>query len=81
MGNGDERGAGERHLHAVDELTDQDMVADLQGRQHGPGGNLEGLDDEGADDQGKNDSNANRLEVLPEDRFLQCKFFVCQNVP
>ena len=33
------------------------------------------------DDQGKNDSNANRLEVLPEDRFLRCKFFVCQNVP
>ena len=80
-GNGDERRAGERHLHPVDELADQDMVADLQGRQHGPGGYLEGLDDEGADDQGKDDSNADRLEVLAEDRFLRCKFFVCQNIP
>ena len=55
--------------NAVDELVDQDVIADLQGRQHRPGRNLERLDDEGADEQRQHQRHREGFGVLAQDRF------------
>jgi hypothetical protein len=57
------------NLHAIDELTHQEMVADQQSIFHRPGRNLEGLDHKGANDQGKDKSDNDRLCPLPALRF------------
>src|SRR5207247_1218933 len=48
----------------VQEFRDQDVVADRQGRHHGAGGDLEGLDDEGPDEEGQDDGDEDGLAVL-----------------
>lgn len=64
--------AGKRHPQAIDEFIDQEMVADLQGRQHRPGGNLECLHDKGTDKESQQHGDDDRLDILSDDRFASC---------
>src|SRR5262249_46366072 len=61
-----ERYLRQRDLQAgsVDELVHQDVIADLERRQHGSRWNLEGLHDERADGQREQQRDAERLGVL-----------------
>src|SRR5262245_26251494 len=59
----------ERQADAVGELVDQDMVTDLQRRNHRSGGNLERLDDKGPDEQRQDQRHDDRFGVLAESRF------------
>ena len=57
-------GIGEGDLRPVEELVDQDVVADQQGVHHGAGGDGEGLHHEGADDQRQQHRHHDGLAVL-----------------
>ena len=46
------------------------MITNLEGWQHRPGRDLEGLNDKGADKESQEDGNENGLNVLPDDGFL-----------
>src|SRR5581483_10970395 len=56
----------ERNLEprAVDELVDEDVIADLEGRQHGARRDLERLHHERAQRERKQERRAERLDVL-----------------
>jgi len=47
----------ERDLDAVNKFVDEQMVADQKRRNHGPGGDLVGLNDERADHNGDQDGD------------------------
>src|SRR5438093_1878991 len=57
----------ERELWAVEELVDQDVVADEERVHHGAGGDGEGLHDERTDDERQQDRDRDRLGVLADD--------------
>jgi len=61
---------GKRNLDAVNELIDQKMIADFQGREHGPGRNLVGLDNKGTDKHGQDKGDNNGLEIFLESGFF-----------
>ncbi len=60
-----QRHARERDVRAVDELVDEEPVADEQRRHHAPRGDAERLDEEGADDEEDQQRAAERLHRLP----------------
>jgi hypothetical protein len=62
----DDHGIGEGNLHAVGELGDQQVVADLQGLEHGSGGDLEGLDHKGTNEKRQNKRHDERFGVFFE---------------
>ena len=62
-------GVGEGDAEAVGELRDEDVVADLQRRDHRARGDLERLDDEGAQEQRHRHGHADRLRVLAHGRL------------
>src|SRR5213080_1172595 len=66
-----ERDLRQRDLdpRAVDELVHQDVVANLQRRQHRPRRDLESLHDEHADEEREQESDAERLRVLTRRRL------------
>ena len=59
----------ERQLDIVEELGDEDVVADGQCRDHRPGRDFEGLNDKRADKERQHDGDDDRLEVLTPDGF------------
>lgn len=46
------------------------MISDLQGRQHGTGGDLKGLNHKGSNKERKNYGNAKCLNILSDDRLF-----------
>lgn len=56
--------SGEGQFDAVRKLAHQNIVANLQGWQHGTAGDLEGLNNKGADEQHCKKGYAKRLEVF-----------------
>jgi hypothetical protein len=58
-----------RRCKTIDELVHQDMIAYLKSRKHGPGWDLEGLDNESPDDQGQDKGDNDRFCIFPEDGF------------
>ena len=49
--NGNQGGLYKRQFNSVDKFIDQDMVSDLEGLFHGPGGNFKCLNDKSSDEQ------------------------------
>ena len=62
---------GERDAQAVGELRDEDVIADLQRRNHRARRDLEGLDDEGPQQQRDRDGDADRFAVLAHGRLAR----------
>jgi len=61
--------AGQRHPQAIDELVYQEVVTNLQGRQHRPGWNFKGLYYKCTDKESEQYSDNNCLNILPDYRF------------
>jgi len=61
---------GVDELRSVDELVDDDVIADLQVVLHRSRRDLEGLEDEDAGEVDEDDRDQQRLEVLPARRLL-----------
>ena len=62
---------GKRNLDSENEFVHQNMVSDLQGGLHGPGGNLERLHHKGADQHRQGQSDDDRFRI-----FAKCGFFL-----
>jgi hypothetical protein len=60
-----------RHRRPVDELVDQDVIADQQVLLHRAGGDLERLHHPGAGEGLEHDGDEQGLQVLPEQRFFR----------
>src|SRR5690606_10428607 len=63
-------GVQHRQADTVGKLVDQDEVANLQGRLHRAGGNLEGFHQEGAQDQHHRQHREEGLAVFDQQRLL-----------
>jgi hypothetical protein len=62
-------GLGERDAQAVDELVDEDVIADQHRRDHRRRRDLEGLDHERAQQERDDDRDRDRLAVLAAGRL------------
>jgi hypothetical protein len=62
--------AEERNTNAVDELVDEQVIADLERGQHRAARDLERLDDERADEQREQDGHEESFRILPPRRPL-----------
>ena len=61
---------GKGNLDPEKEFVHQNMVADLQGGFHGPGGNLKRLDNKGADQHRQRQGDKDRLRIFPNRGFF-----------
>ena len=59
-----------RETQTIGKLTHQNMVPDLQRREHRAGWNLEGLDDKASNKQGKKQSDQQRFGIFAKYGFL-----------
>ena len=64
--DGDDGLFDEGRLDAIDELVDQNVIADQQRVLHGTGRDFESLDHKGADKQGQYHGDDDRLDVFPQ---------------
>jgi len=69
-GYGDNGLADEGELHPVYEFIHQYVVAYEEGRLHGTGRNLEGLNYERSDEQGQQNGDGRGLGIFPQGAFL-----------
>ena len=60
----------EWNLDPIDELVNQDMISNIQGFDHGAGGDFKSLNHEGPDEEGQNHRNEQCLGILPEGGLL-----------
>ena len=64
-----------RDRPGIGQLVDEEEIADEERRLHGPGGDLEGLDDEGHHEEDEDGRLGDELEVFPEDTLVAVFFF------
>ena len=67
--NGDEHFSCKRISNAINKFINQDMIADEQGRYHGPRGDLKGLNDKSPDKQSKDKRNGNCFYIFADYGF------------